>query len=82
MPGQINNQLNQGWASYRDLTSAEFAAKFTELRNAGYRMIDVDAYPNGSSLRYSQVWEKNSDPRDWAEYRDMTSAPSICDALG
>ena len=70
----INNQLNQGWASFRDLTSAEFSAKFTQYRDAGYRMIDIDAYPNGSGLLYSQVWEKNSDKRDWAEYRNMTSA--------
>jgi CubicO group peptidase (beta-lactamase class C family) len=72
--GYVNNQLNQGWASFRDLTSAEFSAKFTELSNAGYRMIDVDAYPNGSGRLYSQVWEKNSDKRNWAEYRDMSSA--------
>lgn len=70
----INNQLNQGWYSFRDLTSAEFASKYTQYRNAGFRMIDIDAYPNGSGLLYSQVWEKNSDTRAWAEYRDMTSA--------
>ena len=70
----INNELNQGWASFRDLTSAEFSAKFAEFRDAGYRMIDVDAYPNGSGVLYSQVWENNSDNRGWAEYRDMTSA--------
>ena len=70
----INNELNQGWASFRDLTSAEFSAKFAEFRDAGYRMIDIDAYPNGSGVLYSQVWENNSDNRGWAEYRDMTSA--------
>jgi hypothetical protein len=70
----INNQLNQGWASFRDLSSAAFSAKFAELSGAGYRLIDVDAYPNGSGLLYSQVWEKNSDTRAWAEHRDLTSA--------
>lgn len=72
--GYINNELNQGWVSLRDLTSAQFSTNFTKYSNAGYRMIDIDAYPNGSGLLYSQVWEKNSDKRGWAEYRNMTSA--------
>src|SRR5215208_3579689 len=71
--GLINNQLNQKWASFRDLSSAAFSAKFTELSSAGYRLIDVDAYPNGSGLLYSQIWEKNSDTRAWVEHRDLTS---------
>ena len=72
--GLINNQLNQGWASFRDLSSAAFGAKFTELSGQGYRLIDVDAYPNGAGLLYSQVWEKNSDHRAWEEHRDLTSS--------
>src|ERR1044071_772614 len=71
--GLINNQLNQGWASFRDLSSASFSAKFAEMSGAGYRLIDVDAYPNGSGLLYGQVWEKNSDTRAWEEHRDLTS---------
>lgn len=63
-----------GWASFRDLTSAEFSSKFDEYRKAGYLMIDVDAYQVGSSMRYAMVWRKNTDRRGWAEYRDMTSA--------
>ncbi|WP_419695433.1 serine hydrolase [Mesorhizobium muleiense] len=70
----INNQLNQQWVSLRDLTSAEFSSKFAEYRAADYLIIDVDAYPTGSGLRYSMVWERNTDERAWAEYRDMTSA--------
>ena len=72
--GLINNQLNQAWVSLRDLTSSQFSTNFTKYKNAGYRMIDIDVYPNGGGLLYSQVWEKNSDKRGWAEYRDMTSS--------
>ena len=56
--GPMNNELNQQWASFRDQTSAQFSAKFTEMSAAGYRMIDVDAYPNGSGILYSQIWER------------------------
>ena len=72
--GLINNQLNQQWASFRDQTSAQFSAKFTEMSAAGYRMIDIDAYPNGSGVLYSQIWEKNSDTRGWVENRDLSLA--------
>ena len=83
----INNQLNQGWASFRDLTSAGFSAKFTQYRDAGYRMIDIDAYPNGSGLLYSQVWEKNSDKRRGlspTRFRILPQRvePALCGDLG
>ena len=74
MAAMIGNEKNLGWASFRDLTSAQFSSKFDEFSAAGYIMIDVDAYPQGSSLRYSMVWQKNTDGRDWAEHRNLTSA--------
>jgi CubicO group peptidase (beta-lactamase class C family) len=70
----LDNAKGVGWASFRDLTSSEFAEKFDEYRAAGYIMLDVDAYPNGSGLRYSMVWQKNTDGRGWAEHRNLTSA--------
>jgi len=62
-----------GWSSYRDLTSAEFSAKFSEHQKAGYLLIDSDAYETRSGIRYSMVWRKNTDKRGWGAYRDMTS---------
>lgn len=72
--GYVNNQPNQAWAALRDQTTTEFAASFATNSAAGYRMIDVDAYPNGSGRLYSQIWERNTDTRGWVENRDMTSA--------
>lgn len=63
-----------GWASYRDLTSEQFAVKFAEYESSGYLMIDVDVYPSGSDMRYSMVWRKNTDGRGWAEHHDMSGA--------
>jgi CubicO group peptidase (beta-lactamase class C family) len=65
-------QKGIGWVSLRDLTSESFSEKFTLYKNDGYRMIDLDGYETPSGVRYSMVWEKNTDNRGWAEYRDMT----------
>ena len=46
----ISNEQNLKWVSLRDLTSAQFSAAFAKYKDAGYLMIDVDAYPHGSGL--------------------------------
>jgi hypothetical protein len=70
----INDETNLDWVSLRDLTSAAFSAAFTRYSGENYLMIDVDAYPHGSELRYSMVWRKNIDGRGWAEHRNLSSA--------
>lgn len=69
----INTDKNISWASRRDLTSQQFSQWFDTYRKRGLMMIDVDAYPHGSGVRYSMIWRANPDGRGWAEYRDMTS---------
>jgi len=68
----LKDKKELDWASFRDLTSSQFSTKFTEYKNKGYLMIDIDAYSVGSSLRYSMVWRKNTDKRGWAEHRNMS----------
>lgn len=70
----IQNREGLDWASYRDVTSSEFSAKFATYRDGGYIPIDVDAYPYGSGIRYSAVWVKNSENLQWVLRRDMSSA--------
>ena len=70
----VKDQKQLGWASYRDLTSSKFSERFKEYKNKGYMMIDIDAYPTSSGLRYSMVWRENTDKRGWAEHRNLTSA--------
>jgi CubicO group peptidase (beta-lactamase class C family) len=71
--GIFNDQLGLAWASYRDLTNAQFAARFDEYRR-NYIITDVDAYPHGGGLRYSMIWQENVDGRGWAEWRNLTSS--------
>lgn len=60
------------WASFRDLTSAEFSAKFNDYKK-NYILIDTEAYKVGSGIRYAMVWRRNTDKRAWAAFRNMSS---------
>ncbi len=70
----VQNSENLAWASYRNLTSAQFSEKFAQFRDAGYLMVDVEGYSTGSGLRYAMIWVKNSENLGWAEYRNLSSA--------
>jgi CubicO group peptidase (beta-lactamase class C family) len=69
----IQNVEALDWISYVDQTSSEFAILFDRYSEAGYLMIDVDAYNTSAGMRYAAVWVKNSEGLSWYEYRDMTS---------
>ncbi|NQD35949.1 serine hydrolase [Permianibacter sp. IMCC34836] len=70
----VEDEVGQSWVFKRDLTSAQFATAFADYSDKGYLMTDIDAYPSGSSTRYSMLWRKNTDHRGWAEKRDLSSA--------
>lgn len=61
------------WASFRNLSSAQFSQKFQEYSDKGYLVTDFDAQPVGNSARYSMVLRKNPDNRKWALHRNLTS---------
>lgn len=69
----IFNTEELEWISYVDKTDAEFATLFNRYSDAGYMMIDVDAYLIGNALLYSAVWVDNVEALAWAEWRDLTS---------
>ena len=69
----VQNKENLAWASYRNLTTEEFSAKFTEFKDAGYLMVDVEGYSTSEGLRYAMIWVKNTENLAWAEYRNLSS---------
>ncbi|MBX3015752.1 MAG: serine hydrolase [Caldilineaceae bacterium] len=69
----VQNKENLAWASYRNLTSEEFSQKFTEFKEAGYLMVDVEGYSTSGGLRYAMLWVQNTEQLDWAEYRNLSS---------
>jgi CubicO group peptidase (beta-lactamase class C family) len=70
----VENKAGIGWFEYRDMTSEQYAAKFDELADAGYRVIDLESYMLGNGAqRYAAIWVQNSSGRGWFAYRDMTA---------
>ena len=68
----VENREGLGWYSYRNLTSSEYADRFRERRDEGYRLVDMEAYQTSSGLRYAAIWVQNRDNIGWAQLRDMT----------
>jgi CubicO group peptidase (beta-lactamase class C family) len=68
----VKNSENLDWVEWRDMTSAEFGAKFEELKGK-YRMIDVESYTVNGTQYYAGIWVENKNLRGWAEWRDMSA---------
>lgn len=69
----VQNKENLSWASWRNLTSAEFSEKFAEYSEAGYIMVDVEGYSTADGLRYGMIWVENSENLEWAEWRNLST---------
>ncbi|MEZ4888586.1 MAG: M12 family metallopeptidase [Chitinophagales bacterium] len=46
------------WIARHGLTSRQYQAEFNKNSQAGYELIDVSGYSNGSSARYAAIWQK------------------------
>ncbi|MEV0458743.1 serine hydrolase [Catellatospora methionotrophica] len=68
----VQNAENLAWVLWRDLTSAEFSTKFTELQRE-YRMLAFESLRISAGQRYAGIWVENRNGRGWAERRDMTA---------
>src|SRR5262245_61604267 len=70
----IENREGYGWASYRNVTSAQFSERFDLYRDRGYLPVDVEVYPVGDGFRYGAIWVENRESLDWKLRRGLTSA--------
>lgn len=61
------------WASYRNVTSADFSAKFQQYRD-NYLPIDFEGYSVGSSIHYAAAWVENTDNLKWSLVRDLSAS--------
>jgi CubicO group peptidase (beta-lactamase class C family) len=68
----VKNSENLDWIELRDMTSAEFAAKFDEYKDK-YWIKDIESYEWGGTQYYGAIWVENTSGRGWYEYRDMSS---------
>jgi CubicO group peptidase (beta-lactamase class C family) len=68
------NSDGRGWYSLRNLTGAEFGAKWAELRDRGFRLVDQEVSVVGGEDRFAGVWIENREHLAWASYRGVTAA--------
>ena len=68
------NPDGRGWASLRNLTSAEFHERWEHYRDRGFRLVDQETYVHKGARLYAGVWIENRENLGWASYRGVTSA--------
>jgi CubicO group peptidase (beta-lactamase class C family) len=68
------NPDGRGWASLRNLTSAEFHERWEHYRDRGFRLVDQETYVHHDRRLYAGVWIENREHFGWASYRGVTSA--------
>lgn len=70
----VNNREKLDWAVYRNLSSDNFAKKFKELSDKGFRLLDIDSYKPEKSRMFMGLWVKDkNDDRSWRANRNMTA---------
>jgi CubicO group peptidase (beta-lactamase class C family) len=77
IPSPILDPDAVGWASLRNLTSAQFTDDFKTRSNDGYLLIDIEVNEVNGQERVGGVWQQNLDKRQWAELRNMTAQSFI-----
>ncbi len=68
------NKTNRGWAEYRDMTDDGYHNKWTELKNQGFRPVDIESYRSAGNQRFAGIWVKNTEGYHWSSKRGMTKA--------
>ena len=70
------NSDGRAWRSRRDMTGAQFHARWEQLRRQGLRLHDQEVYPGGpgGALRFADVWVEDREHLAWASYRGLTAA--------
>lgn len=67
----MRNREGIDWSTSYDLTSKEYGALYRERREAGYRLVDLEAYSTPDGLRYAGIWIRSCDDGNWRQWRDM-----------
>lgn len=68
----IHDPSSVGWAFRYGLSDKAYANAWKAYKKSGYLPIDIDTFQS-KSPRYSGIWQKNTDGRDWVSFRNLTS---------
>ena len=68
------NVDSRGWAEKRNLTSAQFSENWNNYKDAGYRLIDQEAYLLDGDRFYAGIWVENKEGLGWASLRNLNNS--------
>lgn len=68
------------WFSQRGMTWDEYGDYWTELKDAGYRVLDLDAHVVDGTVYLDGIWVKERRTRGWASRRGLSES-GLRDAL-
>jgi CubicO group peptidase (beta-lactamase class C family) len=68
------NLDGRAWIAHYKKTHDEYSAKWTEYKNAGYRVIEQETYVLDGVRYWAGIWVAKDSGQDWASRRNMTSA--------
>lgn len=68
------NTDKRGWLERRNLTSDEYHKLWEEMRDKGFRPLDLDNYALGSKNLWAGIWVENVEGWGWLSKRGLTSA--------
>ncbi len=68
------NTDGRKWRSYRNLTGQQFGQRWKNLKDKGYRPIDIDTEVINGKVRYSLIMVQNKEGLKWASNRNLTLA--------
>ncbi|MBC7776216.1 MAG: serine hydrolase [Phycisphaerae bacterium] len=67
------NTDNRAWEVRTKLIDSEFAAKWEEMKNKGFRPIDQESHTVSGKTYYGAIWLENKENLKWASLRKMSS---------
>jgi CubicO group peptidase (beta-lactamase class C family) len=67
------NLDGRGWYAIRDLNATQFEDTNNQMRDTGYRLIDLEVYLLDGFQHFAGVWIQNLEDLDWISAHDLTS---------
>ncbi|MFK8029819.1 MAG: peptidoglycan DD-metalloendopeptidase family protein [Gammaproteobacteria bacterium] len=70
----FNKSTVQSWSSAHNLTSSGYQSYFTTQTQAGRRLVHLDSYRVGNSIRYAPIFVEQPIGPLWVSYHNATTA--------
>jgi CubicO group peptidase (beta-lactamase class C family) len=72
IPFAVFDPYSVAWASVRNMSSSAYGDYFTQKKNDGYMVIDIEVTEIDGDQRVGAVFQKNLDGRGWYQWRNLS----------